>query len=587
MRKLLVLALFFAIFLMPMSQVMACSRWEFAPIDDVVEYRDVVVSGTVDYVDHLGANFVLKVDRYFKGSGGEYISVVYWRPALVYANSVRDYDQGCLSVGWGGHRLRRGDYGYFALGREENGTYDYSEKNIWIPGEVDPSQQLDSSEEWVEFKLHWRSEYELESPAPVKDFEKLLLQLSKEAETRPPDDNNYPLMRYLKITTESGNRYRLNPDYSVTWLDPEWWPIAVSNDGSHVVFRIQEDELAFQFLSLLKKVLASCPDCKPLDYRYVRGGHTLSEAEYANEGWLEPVPGFHAVFSPDSNFVAVHDRKELRVFMFDNWTLAEYEYGQEMSMKVVAAQPAWWDPSMDAAPILWSADSTTIVFQDDRGIWHWDIFADTHPVLVLPDTKDNMLLDVSRSGRFIRLGQDDSWTLLDVDSGEIHERAIATPDERNLIMAHPSYPSGAVTARAGRTDRYRYAWRTCRAPLSTCPIHIEYPHQLIAVFDYQPGRIGLVSRTSIQFFPWYLSLEESYLPVLAEAPAPIVAFDYDTMHNVPAIAYDDFTIDFGLYYEFERTPLQHGQTGPISLIGHLDSPIVDLEWEQPVFYEMH
>ena len=560
---------------------------EFSPIDDVVKYRDVVVSATVDYVPDLGANFILKVNRYFKGSGGQYISVVYWRPAVYYADTVRDYDNGCLSVGWGGRRVRRGDSGYFALSAEQNGTFDYSEETIWIPRDVDPSRQLDSTEGLVEFDLHWRSEYELRSPAPVKDFEKLLLQLSDEAETRPPVGNNYPLMRYLNITTEAGKRYRLNPDYSVTWLDPDWWPIAISNDGSHVMFRLQKDELAFQYLSLLKKEQASCAECEPLDYRYVDGGHASSEAGYAYDGWLEPVKGLHAQFSPDSNFAAVQDREEIVIYLFDNWTLAEYAYGQLMGMKIVARQPVTWDLSYGAAPMTWSADSSTISYQDSRGIWHWDLFEEINPTLILANANEAKLLDASGSGRYIRYGHNNSWSLLDVESGEIHERAFAAPDERNLIFARPSYPSGVVTAFAGRSDRFRYNWRTCRAPLSKCPIHIEYPHEPIHIFEYQPGRIGLVSSKSIQLIPWHLSIEESHMLAITEPPAPIIAFDYDEIYHVPAIAYDGYTIELGFYHEYNRMPMRDGQYGPTDLRGQLDSQIIDVEWGQPVFYEMH
>lgn len=587
MRGLLLFALATIVLLSLQSPASACGGYEFSPLEDVVQWRDLVVSATVDYVDKLGANFILKVDRYFKGSGGSYLPVVYWRPAVYYADTVRDYDHGCLNIGWGGRRFRRGDYGYFALKSNNDGTYDYSRESVWIPGDVDQFGHDGPTDGMVNFSMYSRFPGRVDAPLPLSGFEALLLQLSDSEASAAPVDDSYPLRRFLTITTESGKRYRLNPDFSVTWLDPDWWPEAISYDGSHVMFRQKDHELAFQYLALLRKELWSCAECELLDYRYVNGGHAWSEISLAYDGWLQPVKGYHAQFSPDSNFVAVQDANELLIYMFDNWTLAAYEYGQVMGIEVVARQQVWWNVSKEeAAPLAWSADSTTIAYQDDRGIWHWDIFEEMHPQLVVPGDKNNELLDVSNRGRYLRFGHDETWSLIDVRTGETFERAIATPDERNLIFVRSSYPAGTVTARAGRKNHYRNSWRDCHAPLSKCPIHIVEPLYPIEFFEYQPGWIGLVTRRAVKLFPWYLSMEESRLSVVVEPLLSIKAFDYDAMYNLPATAYGDYNILFGFTTDLGKGPNEKGRNAAINLRGPIDSRIVDIKWGQPVFLEL-
>ena len=589
MRNPIVIALFACLLLIHLPSASACSRFEVTPIENMVEFSDLVISASVDYADEFGQNIILKVDRYFKGSGGKYLPVVFYRPAVYYADAVRDYDNGCLDLGHWSRRFQKDQYGYFALHANGDGTYDYYYESVWIPEDLSENGKLESTAGLVEFFLHWQSEIELKSPAPVDEFEDLLLQLSGAGNTTQPQAGNYPLMRFLNITTESGKRYRLNPDYTVTLLDPDKWPIAISNDGSHLMFRLEMDELGFQYLALVKKEHHPCPFCQPLGSAAFAGGTALSVGAYSHNGWLAPVNGWHGTFSPDSNFVAVQERNELLIYMFDNWSSPGEgeQHGQSMSMKVVAGQRVSWDPFFGAEPLVWSADSTTISFQDYRGVWHWDLFEEMHPQLILPDADGETLLDISSSGRYIRYSQENSWSLLDVESGETFKNAIATPDERNVIYVRSSYPKGTVTAKPGRENDSRKHWRQCLAPLSKCPIHIISKYRPVEFFEYQPGWIGLVSRAQIQMFPWHLSMEEGMLRVAADPPERIAAFDYDSNYNRPAIAYGEYTIglSFSWNYGFAKNMKVEDDYSPIFLREHLDSPIAEVEWGQPVFLD--
>ena len=120
MRRILILALFSAVFLLPLPKVMACGGYFPSEIEYIGE---IWVSATVVDVDDTGYNAILEVDRYFKGLGGKYLVVYRLPPALQVAGPIRRYDTGCLNAG-GGYIWQAGSYGYFALKPNSNGTFD-------------------------------------------------------------------------------------------------------------------------------------------------------------------------------------------------------------------------------------------------------------------------------------------------------------------------------------------------------------------------------------------------------------------------------------------------------------------------------
>ncbi|MCA9889960.1 MAG: hypothetical protein KC546_16385, partial [Anaerolineae bacterium] len=61
--------------------------------------------------------------------------------------------------------------------------------------------------------------------------------------------------------------------------------------------------------------------------------------------------------------------------------------------------------------------------------------------------------------------------------------------------------------------------------------------------------------------------------------------DYDSVYNRPAIAVQDYIIGFS--FDFATSPNYDWefQGDYIDLTGIIDSPIVDVEWGQPLFYD--
>ena len=190
--------------------------------DDVVIVRAIVVEA-----DERGYSAIIRVKYYLKGQGAEYLAVMRYPASLATTSTIRDYDMQCLYDGSGEEWLD-GSEGYFALRPSPiiDGVY-----TGVIPTEAYyyPAHWLIENNN-IEF---WQDEKRSLNP---QDFEDLLMELTGITETIAPSPVHYPLKRFLHITTESGSRYKMNPDRSVTEIDTATYPMAISNDGSHIVF---------------------------------------------------------------------------------------------------------------------------------------------------------------------------------------------------------------------------------------------------------------------------------------------------------------------------------------------------------------
>lgn len=542
MRSLLIVTIVCFTLLSFGSSVYACSGFEHTSIEDISRY-DLLVAATVIDVDDRGINAILKVERYFKGRGDEYLAVMRHPPALHYAGKVRRYETGCLYSGISGHQWQIGSYGFFPLSASTNGTYADDDNYDGISAHYIPQDGF------VEFYSDNAGEYGDYVVSSVDDFEELLLQMSGLDQTTEPESNPYPLMRFLHITTESGQTYRLNPDRSVTWLDPAEYPIDISNDGSHVMFRLENDELGFQYLDLIKK---------PFKWSY---------------GRVHAVPGLYGEFSPDSDFVAVQEKERITIYLMMSISGSEGPgFGRSMAMQQVASFNATWIASQQKAPIVWSANSRVLAFQDANGIWIWDLIGKMEPRLVVPCAQSHGLLDLSMTGRFLRCACEEYWILVDLQTGENWENTLISPDESRLIhiQADPtvSYSQAGVVARR----------KHCDADSSICPVMIR-TIKPDYIFWFEPGFIGLVSSNEVTSFPWKYSLtsiccrgdiDGSDLPTIS-------AFAFDASYHLPVFAFDDTRLGIDLW------GASHFET--LDLSEYLDSPIVDLEWGQPIFYE--
>ena len=186
------------------STVIACGGYVVTSIENAAQHELFVAAEVVD-VDDVGINAILKVDRYFKGTGSEYLTVMRFPPSLQVAGQIRRYHTSCLYSGrLLGFKWQKGSYGYFPLSPNHNGTY----RDHWT---VATSAHYVPSDGSVEYYSDNEGDRGGNATLPVDEFESHLLRVSEQDHTIEPQSNTYPLMRFLNITIESGARYRLNP----------------------------------------------------------------------------------------------------------------------------------------------------------------------------------------------------------------------------------------------------------------------------------------------------------------------------------------------------------------------------------------
>ncbi|MYD10528.1 MAG: hypothetical protein F4X02_10860 [Chloroflexi bacterium] len=540
-------------------QSFACS-YAFEPSDIKWNTRyEILVAAEVVDVDDVSIGTILKVHRYFKGSGGEYLAVMPYPPALQHAGFIRRYDTGCVYAARSYGGWEKNDFGYLGLSANSNGTYDFGVAFKPLDGTITFFSEDEGN----------RGDY---VTLPAEEFEELLLDLTGQDDTTAPVDNPYPLKRFLNITTESGERYRLNPDRSVTWLDRAKYPIEISNDGSHVMFQLDPGDLGFQYLALLQKPYV------PIGVgRVGLAGAALSDGWMSSYGWLHPVKGLFGKFSPNSDFVAVQEETRLVVYLFSSIRLPEAVtgFGYTMAIREVASFDSLQQTTQRQLPLIWSADSNVIAFQDSRGVWLWSFLRESNPQLAVSTGEATELLDLSYSGRYLRLGNNQSWTLLDIHTGESWNNTLISPDESRLIEIRIEL----ADERDRRAEVVRQ-YKLCSKPLSRCPLVISAGTPRF-IFWHDPGFIGLVFSTRLESFPWRFSLEKMCCccdgRVEGSSLPSIIAFAFDETYMQPAIAFEETQIGFEFdgWYSFDSVDLSE----------QLDSPIVDLEWGQPIFYE--
>lgn len=561
MRRLLPLIVWCTVILATAHQALACS-YSREPVDIKWNTRhEFVVAAEVIDVDDVGIGTILKVQRYFKGAGGEYLAIMPYPPALPIAGRLRSYHTGCLYTGQFYENWQQNDLVY--VGLDSNGDGTFSRGPFYHPqGE----------------NIEYYTEEESEVSLPIAEFELLLLELNGLSAATEPLSNPFPLMRFLHITTETGERYRLNPDRSLTWLDPENDPIAISNDGTHVMFRLDDDQLGFQYLAQIKKPIA--PWIEPVNNELNGFGRWPYEGQFTNNGWLHAVNGSYGTFSPDSNLVAIQEETRIAVHLFSSVVLRgpASGFGHRMAMEEIASHDVAWRSTKES-PIVWSSNSKAFAYQNGQEIWLWNMLVDEKPQLVASVEADQELVELSATGRYVRYGNRKSWTLVDVLNGETWKDSLVTPDESRLVHF--------VSERAEDFRQELERLGDCSLPKIGCPLvmwqstetgigSLDLP---MDVFWHEPYQMGRVYPVGVESGSWSESLRRlpNVNPVeLAYLPT-VQAFAYDAEYRKPAFVFEDTRIGLDAR--------KWGNYDSVDLSDYLDSPIVDLQWGQPIFYE--
>jgi len=244
---------------------------------------------------------------------------------------------------------------------------------------------------------------------------------------------------------------------------------------------------------------------------------------------------------------------------------------------------------------MWSADGSTLAWKDRTGIWRWNIFDEESPQQILTadeideqDMNFPALLDLSTYGRYVRVGQPDTWTLIDSTNGQTFTNAIAAPSEQFLIFF--SDGNGEIRDWSSESSR-------CEPPLrETCAVYLDTPN-LQDMFPYQLNLIGRIACSDeseacmIDAVSWHPSIGETgYIGgrYIQEVISDFRQITYDAQYNQPALLVGDYHIYFDFYSDYY---LQEEEYRPyldiVDLEDQVDSPITHIEWGQPIFYDIY
>ncbi len=559
---LLLMPLLCLIFLSRVSPAHACSGYPYFGVDDLAD-ADVLVRATVIDTDDRGYNAILRVEEYYKGNGDRLITVLRFPPALSTGALVRGYDTGCLYAGLG-DRFQRGSQGYFGLAPNGNGTFtDYIHGTAhFYPVNGKIYYQEGRTEGYA-------VEFDSDKVISEKDFIAKMLEAGGRKASVLPDTTHiqfYPLMRFLNITTQKGTHYQINPDRSISKLK-ENGPLAISPDGAHLAFRVDNQTIVFQYIWA--------------DYQYEQD--TINQDPDRVKRLT--VKGQAVNFSADNNLVAVWDTAHLTIYMITNE--GRGNNGTDMELHEVTARQFAETKAGSLPKVIWSANGSTLAWQDSGGVWRWNIFDEAEPQQLVKGKDSPQLIDISSYGRFVRLGSWEKWSLIDSRTGKTYSNTISAPNELYLITMN-----GAVQDQSEPTTE-----RSCTPPLrENCTKDLSNM-QVTGTFPYQMELLGIVScKANSQDC---MLASRSWNPAIGPTDymggrnyvAFITGFravSYDMQYQQPALLVGDY----GLYFDFySADSVEVKDNLPyldiLNLKGKVDSPIVSIEWGQPVFYRSY
>jgi hypothetical protein len=255
----------------------------------------------------------------------------------------------------------------------------------------------------------------------------------------------------------------------------------------------------------------------------------------------------------------------------------------------------------------WSDDGTTFAFAfaDADGLWHFDFFEEAQPHQLL--TRDDVnairpalavpspdvfvlpaILEVSTTGRYVRIGSSLRWTLIDTRTNTFMPGTIVSPDETRLVVFGPTDEGQFPSLPLPEGSRPRPDDRPCYVPLRLdCATVVGTEGRLeireiaweaedmIMIWHCLPEshqcNIRHRTLTPGASYSGAHNLRETGL---IEFGRQIIDLAYDVQNDLLALVVDDYLIRLG---EFSNSP-------EIDLTDKLDSPIARIEWGHSVWY---
>ena len=459
--------------------------------------------------------------------------------------------------------------GYYGLKSNGDGTYTDALWNaahyFFIDGEMDGEYYVDDLDGPMDRIVLSETE-----------FVTHLLEVGERdaaLEPDPSEESRRPLMRYLLVTLEDGTRLQVNPDRSLTVLGDDD-PIAISPDGAHTIYREGDSTLVFNYI----------------------WGEGFMLDDFRDQ---IKQPGQLAKFAPDSNMVAVWDADHLAVYVYrDRGKPGTSDWGPRwhagMAIEQAAVTDLLLEDSMDLV-VHWSANSSTVVWQDASGVWRWNLFEEAAPKSVpgAGDAVANPIVDLSRSGRYVSFRDGGAIRVYDSHTETLHENAWVAPNDSYVSRGESSQNSEAE-------DR---AYVECRAPMdeNCANQRLNADRSQLSEFPYEMDLIGSVNcdenaRCDVRGSSWHPSTTLTGAGYSGGRMIDSIMVDvrqiaYDPFYGQPAVLRGDYQIEFeffgsnvfDIWRELDESYLD--RLDYLNLEDIVDSPVASIEWGQPIFYD--
>jgi hypothetical protein len=537
----------------PNNPALACS---FGPqpghLEEVIEQADYVLRATVIELDDADQNMVLEARQYFKGGAGPRWMLLHRTDtALSAVYEGHHYNTGCL---YGGPRPIDYITGFFALTRADEGYY--------FPLDI--------------YYHHWYPELRGNSSSlTVEEYSNLLIELTGEEPVSPDHETTMPTLAPLSITTEDGSHYVWPADNGEIYQtddpapQPLWSPLAypdLFNDAPYcaeVSCRRYVSDLSL-FAELMEE------NTIQVDFPYRDEFSTANPLIVSGDSFMFSTNG--------RGFIAWNDAV-MTIYEVTN-NLCDCGYGDFVPhlnplLDVQLNSTETFPITATQSSVRWSADDTTLAYTDADGLWILDLYRQTEPELIVPaDELIPIPLYLSSHARYLAYAtqpEERTWTVLDRISGATLPNVIVSPDERFIAYINVEgvyQPEILLGCSFPMQEGCRIAMQNTN--------QFEWIGQTIAFgvncADDQLANCrtrGIFAGSEMDIIPG----STRYFP--RNEDIGVNQFDFEPHSD--AFALITSTNSVRIYSDI-RWDLN------VEVVLPTDSPIVDVEWQTPLFY---
>jgi hypothetical protein len=266
------------------------------------------------------------------------------------------------------------------------------------------------------------------------------------------------------------------------------------------------------------------------------------------------------------------------------------EYYNQMVLREVATRQFAKGKTETLPKVIWSANGSTLAWQDANAIWQWNIFDRAEPQQLVSGSNLPELMDISRYGRYVRVGSWSRWSLIDTQTRRMYFDTIASPNELYFIT---------INRKTSETAESSKSAQTCKPPLrDNCQKEMAIgSRELKALYPFEMELLGFAA--AIPNYEYFALGSHSWHPAIG--PSHYIggrfynifikdfrAISYDVQYKLPVMLVGDYSIYFDLYSDADVNEEKYRPYLDIlDLKGKVDSPIVAVEWGLPVFLDTY